>query len=157
MWESKICAANRGRETVATLRRASCRGYNLTIMELLNAADLLAGLGHESRLGIFRLLVEAGPAGLNPRVIGERLGLPGPTLSFHLSHLSRVGLITRRQESRFLFYAANYATMDALIAFLTANCCGGVACLPQTADADTTAKRRAKASQSVGLQIPDKE
>ena len=128
--------------------------YNSTIMEILNAADLLAALGHESRLGIFRLLVEAGPEGVNPGAIGERLGLPGPTLSFHLAHLTRVGLITRRQESRFLFYAANYSAMDNLIAFLTANCCGGVACLPATAKADTTAKRRAARRTSTASPSP---
>lgn len=157
MWEPEICAANRPREASRHIAMRDRSRYISIIMELLNASDLLAALGHESRLGIFRLLVEAGPAGLNPRVIGERLGLPGPTLSFHLSHLSRVGLITRRQESRFLFYAANYATMDALIAFLTSNCCGGVTCLPETANADTTAKRRAKALPSSGSPIPDKE
>ncbi len=113
-------------------------------MEILNAADRLAALGHESRLTIFRLLVEAGPAGLNPSVLGERLALPGPTLSFHLSHLARVGLIGKRQEGRFIFYAANYGAMDELIAFLTANCCGGAACLPQTAQVDTMSKRRAQ-------------
>ncbi|OIQ88365.1 arsenate-mycothiol transferase ArsC1 [mine drainage metagenome] len=116
-------------------------------MEILNAADRLAALGHESRLTIFRLLVEAGPAGLNPGGIGERLALPGPTLSFHLSHLARVGLIGKRQEGRFIFYAANYAAMDELIAFLTANCCGGAACLPQTAQVDTVSKRRAKVAE----------
>lgn len=119
--------------------------YISIIMETLSASDLLAALGHESRLGVFRLLVEAGPEGMNPSAIGDRLALPGPTLSFHLSHLSRVGLITRRQESRFIFYAANYEAMDELIAFLTANCCSGTNCLPKTAGVDTAAKRRAKA------------
>ena len=112
-------------------------------MEMFNAADRLAALGHESRLAIFRLLVEAGPEGLNPGTLGERLALPGPTMSFHLSHLARVGLIGRRQQSRFVFYAANYAAMDELIAFLTANCCGGAACLPRAAQVDTMTKRRA--------------
>ena len=115
-------------------------------METLNAAELLAALGHESRLAIFRLLIEAGPSGMNPGAIGEQLGLPGPTLSFHLAHLARVGLIGKRQESRFIFYAANYPAMDELIAFLTANCCGGSACLPRTAAVDTTSKRRARAA-----------
>ena len=112
---------------------------------MFNAADRLAALGHESRLAIFRLLVEAGPEGLNPGTIGERLALPGPTMSFHLSHLARVGLIGRRQQSRFVFYAANFAAMDELIAFLTANCCGGATCLPRAAQVDTMAKRRAAA------------
>ncbi|HMV16297.1 MAG TPA: metalloregulator ArsR/SmtB family transcription factor [Rhodocyclaceae bacterium] len=113
-------------------------------MELLDAAEVLAALGHESRLAIFRLLVEAGPAGLNVSAIAERMGgVPGATLSFHLSHLSRVGLIKGERQSRFIHYSAEYATMDELIAFLTRNCCQGKACLPKTAQCDTTAKRRA--------------
>lgn len=111
-------------------------------METLNAAELLAALGHETRLSIFRLLVEAGPDGIHAGAIGERLALPGPTLSFHLAHLSRVGLATRRQESRFIFYAAAYPVMDDLIAFLTANCCSGDACLPKTAGVATSVQRR---------------
>ena len=102
-------------------------------METKNAAELLAALGQESRLAIFRLLVEAGPAGVNASAIGERLGLPGATLSFHLAHLSRVGLIRGERESRFIRYSAAYATMDELIAFLTRNCCQGAACLPKSA------------------------
>lgn len=115
-------------------------------METLNAAELLAALGHESRLAIFRLLVEAGPEGVNVSAIAEKLGLPGATLSFHLSHLSRVGLVKGERESRFIHYSAEYGTMDELIAFLTSNCCQGNACLPKTAACDTTEKRRAKNS-----------
>ena len=118
---------------------------NIRNMETLNAAELLAALGHESRLAIFRLLIEAGPGGLHASAIGEQLDISGPTLSFHLAHLSRVGLITGTRESRFIHYAADYAVMDELIAFLTANCCqGGGSCLPKTQAAATTAKRRAK-------------
>jgi len=113
-------------------------------METLKAAEILAALGHETRLAIFRLLVEAGPAGLNASAIGERMAVPAPTLSFHLNHLSRVGLIAGRRQSRFIHYAAAYATMDELIAFLTRDCCQGEACLPKTAEANTTAKRRAR-------------
>lgn len=112
------------------------------MMETLNAAELLAALGHESRLSIFRLLVEAGTEGLFPSAIGEKLGLPAPTLSFHLSHLTRVGLIRGQKESRFIRYSAEYATMDELIAFLTSNCCQGEVCLPKTSACDTIAKRR---------------
>lgn len=116
-------------------------------METLTAAELLAALGHESRLAIFRLLVEAGPQGLYASAIGERLGMAPATLSFHLAHLSRVGLIVGERESRFIHYSANYPTMDELIAFLTANCCQGGDCLPQTACCDTSAKRRAKITE----------
>ncbi|MEY2633229.1 MAG: hypothetical protein RIR00_1883 [Pseudomonadota bacterium] len=101
-------------------------------METLNAAELLAALGHESRLAIFRLLVEAGPRGVNASAIGGQLGMAPATLSFHLAHLSRVGLISGERESRFIHYSANYPLMDVLIAFLTRNCCQGTACLTQT-------------------------
>lgn len=116
-------------------------------MEIVSAAELLAALGHESRLAIFRLLVEAGPEGANASAIGEPLGMAPATLSFHLAHLSRVGLISGTRESRFIRYSANYATMDELIAFLTRNCCQGGTCLPQTALCNTTEKRRAKAGK----------
>lgn len=101
-------------------------------METLNAAELLAALGHESRLAIFRLLVEAGPEGINASAIGEKLDMAAATLSFHLAHLSRVGLIRGQKESRFIRYSADYGTMDELIAFLTHNCCQGQACLPKS-------------------------
>ena len=110
-------------------------------METLTAAELFAALGHESRLAVFRLLIEAGPDGLNASAIGEALGMAPATLSFHLAHLSRVGLIQGERESRFIHYSANYGAMDDLIAFLTRNCCEGT-CLPQTVTCDTTEKRR---------------
>lgn len=111
-------------------------------MEILNAAELLAALGHETRLGIFRLLVEAGPDGMNASAIGERLGMAPATMSFHLSHLSRVGLIRDRKKGRFIFYSANFEAMDDLLAFLTDNCCEGESCLPKTTAAKTIEQRR---------------
>ena len=111
-------------------------------MVTLNAAELLAALGHESRLAVFRLLVEAGPEGMNPGVIGEKLEMAPATLSFHLAHLSRVGLIRGQKESRFIRYCADYGTIDELVAFLTKNCCGGKACLPISAASGSAAKRR---------------
>lgn len=99
-------------------------------METIDASELLAALGHESRLAIFRLLVEAGPEGMNASAIAEQLGIPPATLSFHLAHLSRVGLIGGERESRFIHYSADFETMDALITFLTHNCCQGKSCLP---------------------------
>ena len=111
-------------------------------MKSLPATELLAALGHESRLAIFRLLVEAGPEGIFASAIGEKLGMAPATLSFHLAHLSRVGLIEGQRESRFIHYSANYATMDDLIAFLTNNCCQGGVCMPQTAAAASIEKRR---------------
>ncbi len=117
-------------------------------METLDAAERLAALGHESRLAIFRMLVEAGPEGVNAGSIAEQLGIPAATTSFHLSNLSRVGLITARQESRFIYYATNYKVMDELLAFLTDKCCQGQSCLPKTDQVNTTEKRRKKADYS---------
>lgn len=102
-------------------------------MEITSASERLAALGHETRLTIFRLLVQAGSGGVSAGAIGERLGIVPATLSFHLAHLSRVGLIRARQESRFIYYAADYSTMDELLAYLTANCCQGADCMPKTA------------------------
>lgn len=113
----------------------------------MNAADRLAALGHETRLAVFRLLVQAGPEGLSAGVIGEQLGLAPATLSFHIAHLNRVGLISARQDGRFIFYATDFAAMDDLIAFLTDNCCNGASCLPRTAAVDTHAKRRRTSSR----------
>lgn len=112
-------------------------------METLHAAELLSALGHEARLSIFRLLVEAGDEGLFPGVMGEQLGLVPATLSFHLAHLSRVGLIQGQKEGRFIRYSTNYTQMDELLAFLTRNCCQGNSCLPQAQTVATTSQRRA--------------
>ena len=112
-------------------------------MEIKTASERLAALGNESRLSIFRLLVEAGPDGVFAGAIGECLGMPPATLSFHLAHLSRAGLVQARKDGRFIHYSADYAAMDTLIAFLTRNCCqGATCCLPQTQELETTAKRR---------------
>lgn len=116
-------------------------------METAHAVEKLAALAQETRLRIFRLLVEAGPAGMNAGAIAEAVGVPAATLSFHVAQLARAGLVEARQESRFIFYSASYASMDDLIAYLTDNCCqGGGQCLPKTAAVATTAKRRRKAA-----------
>jgi DNA-binding transcriptional ArsR family regulator len=115
-------------------------------MEIKTATQSLAALAQETRLAIFRLLVEAGPEGLNAGAIAEAVGVPAATLSFHIAQLARAGLVASRQESRFIYYSANYPAMDDLIAFLTDNCCQGKQCLPKTQAASTTAKRRAKAA-----------
>ena len=92
-------------------------------MEIKNATTALAALGQTTRLAVFRLLVEAGPSGRVAGEIAEALALPGATLSFHLKELSRAGLVSSRQDGRFVIYAADYRAMDALVAFLTENCC----------------------------------
>jgi len=90
----------------------------------------LAALAQESRLAVFRLLVQIGPAGLAASKIGERLDIAPSSLSFHLKELTHAGLIASRQEGRFVIYSADIATMNGLIGFLTENCCGGVSCKP---------------------------
>jgi ArsR family transcriptional regulator, arsenate/arsenite/antimonite-responsive transcriptional repressor len=94
-------------------------------MESRDAIPALAALAQETRLDIYRLLVQAGPGGLSAGRIAERLGLALPTLSFHLAQLKHAGLATARRESRSIIYAANYAAMSGLVAYLTENCCGG--------------------------------
>ena len=101
-------------------------------MDTPSAISSLAALAQETRLAIFRLLVEAGRDGLAAGVIAERLGIPPSSLSFHLAELSRAGLIAQRRESRSLIYSADFRAMSALVGYLTENCCGGnsAACAP---------------------------
>jgi DNA-binding transcriptional ArsR family regulator len=100
-------------------------------MKLSEAVTALAALAQETRLSIYRLLVEAGPEGVSAGRIGEMLKVPAATLSFHLKELTRAGLISSRQDKQFIYYAADYAEMANLMTFLTQNCCQGMpeACL----------------------------
>src|SRR6202050_3389887 len=84
----------------------------------------LAALAHETRLALFRMLVERGPDGLPAGVIAERLGIPPSSLTFHLQHLHRAGLVTQRRLHRQLIYAVEFAAMNGLVLYLTDNCCG---------------------------------
>ena len=95
-------------------------------MEIKDAVTSLAALAQESRLAIYRLLVQAGPAGMAVGSIGENLGIPAATLSFHLKELTRAELITARQDGRFIYYSANFPQMAALLGYLTDNCCRGM-------------------------------
>lgn len=102
-------------------------------MDNPSAVKIFAALAQESRLGLFRLLVEAGPEGLSAGSIAEQLGLPSSTLSFHLKELAHAGVVQSRQAGRFVYYSADFATMNALLGFLTENCCGGqpqACCVP---------------------------
>lgn len=94
-------------------------------MDNKTAVTLIASIAQESRLSLFRLLVQAGPEGLSAGSIAEKLKLPSSTLSFHLKELAHAGLVQSRQAGRFIYYSADFATMNALIGFLTENCCGG--------------------------------
>ncbi len=96
------------------------------------ALTALAALAQESRLAIFRYLVTLGPEGMAATKIGGELDIPLSSLSFHLKELTHAGLIKPRQESRFIIYAANFDTMNGLVAFLRENCCGGNPCTPSS-------------------------
>jgi len=101
-------------------------------MENKDAVAALTALAQESRLATFRLLVQAGPSGLAASKIAEALGVPPSSLSFHLKELTHAQLIVPRQEGRFVIYAAQFDTMNALLGFLTENCCGGNPCTPMS-------------------------
>jgi len=97
-------------------------------MENKTAVITLAALAQETRLSIFRALVQAGPSGLPAGKIAELLGIPSSSLSFHLKELSHARLIQAKNESRFIIYTANFSAMNDLMGFLTENCCKGTPC-----------------------------
>jgi len=94
-------------------------------MDNATAALRLAALAQETRLTLFRALVQAGPQGINPGALAEQFGIAQATLSFHLKELRNAGLIRKRQESRFIYYSVDYDEMNAVLSFLTENCCAG--------------------------------
>jgi len=113
-----------------------------------DAVEALAALAHEHRLSVYRLLVEAGPEGLNAGAIAQRLGLPPSSLTFHLQHLHRAELITQQRNSRQLIYAADFAVMNYLVGYLTENCCAAStgcesSCAPAPASKKASRKSRA--------------
>lgn len=95
-------------------------------MENIEAISILAALAQESRLDVFRLLVRAGQEGMAAGAIGEALGIPAATLSFHLKELKNAGIVRCQREGRSLIYSADFGTMTAFLSFLTENCCRGV-------------------------------
>lgn len=111
-------------------------------METKSAVTALAALAQDSRLAIFRALVQAGPTGMPAGKISDSTGIAPSSLSFHLKELVHANLITSRNESRFVIYSANFSTMNDLVAFLTENCCGGETCTtistPVCPDSTTT-------------------
>lgn len=112
-------------------------------MEMNDAVAALGALSYDHRLAVFRLLVQAGPEGLPAGDIAARLDLAPNTLTFHLDRLRQAGLIQVRREGRSMIYAAQFETMNMLIAFLTENCCGGApeSCAPASICSPTRAKR----------------
>lgn len=99
-------------------------------MDTKHALSALGAVAQESRLAVYRLLMQAGPEGMAASRIAERLGIAPSSLSFHLKELAHADLVTQQQDGRYIIYSANFATMNALIAFLTENCCGGKPCGP---------------------------
>ena len=110
-------------------------------METKQAVQALSALAQDTRLGIFRLLVQAGPQGMAAGQIGEKLDLAPATLSFHLAGLHRAGLAQSRHEGRFVIYSADFQSMNALVGFLSENCCGGRECQPTTGEQNETPTR----------------
>src|SRR5208283_4894659 len=106
-------------------------------MKKSTAITALGALAQETRLDVFRLLVQKGPEGMPAGDLGARLGQPSPTMSFHLNQLRFAGMVTSRRESRSIIYSANFKAMNDLLAYLTENCCGGrpELCAPAAAPA----------------------
>ncbi len=104
-------------------------------METKHALTALTAVAQESRLAVFRLLVRTGPDGMAASKIADNLGIAPSSLSFHLKELAHADLVTQRQEGRYVIYSANFHTMNALIAFMTENCCAGNPCGPALSNA----------------------
>ena len=97
-------------------------------MRAIEAIDALSALAQEHRLALFKLLVQAGEGGMSAGKLADALHIPNSSLSFHLAHLTRSGLVGQRRDGRSLIYSASYEAMDALVAYLMENCCAGESC-----------------------------
>jgi DNA-binding transcriptional ArsR family regulator len=128
-----------GAEVISTIIETRSRVVNNA-----QAVDALSSLAQDHRLSIFRLLVQAGAAGMPAGAIAEALDLPNSSLSFHLAHLRRAGLINQARRSRSIIYSANYGAMNALVGFLMENCCAGAACTSEAICAPDAAPTPAK-------------
>lgn len=116
----------------------------------MNAGPVIRALGalaQEHRLAVFRLLVQAGPQGMPAGALADSLGVPASSMSFHLAQLANAGLVTQRRQSRSIIYAADFAAMNDLMAYLTENCCGGAACAPMASCTPPAAEDGAPLSQ----------
>lgn len=126
-----------------------------------NALAALGALSQETRLEIFRLLIQAGPDGLAAGSIAESLSVAPANLSFHLSHLSQAGLTVQRREGRSIIYAADYGRMNSLLGFLTENCCGrpanAAASAPLCAPTTKAATATKAADTPILITDPDRE
>ena len=148
------------RKSQATRRIGMSCGWALTVLRYFDsyknmkkekAIAALAALAQESRLDVFRMLVQSGPDGIPAGEIGAKLGVPSPTLSFHLNHLKHAGLVRCRRDSRSIIYSADYVAMNDLISYLMENCCRGDAeqCAPAacTPARTTNVKQRLRAAE----------
>jgi len=118
------------------------------MMDPLQVVASLGALAHETRLAVYRLLVQKGPDGLSAGAIAEAVGLAPSSLTFHLQQLTQAGLIKPRRVSRQLIYATDYTVMNGVLAYLGENCCGSAAscsptCRPETTGAASTDRRTA--------------
>lgn len=126
--------------------QCDCRRNIEISMNSKQAVDALGALAHESRLWVYRLLVEAGPEGLNAGTIATRLKMPPSSMTFHLQNLHRAGLITQERRSREVIYAADFNAMNGLVGYLTENCCGRDTSACGTQCAPTIESKNAKKS-----------
>ena len=107
------------------------------------AISVLGALANEQRLRIFRLLVQAGSEGLAAGTIASELGVANSTLSFHLAHLAKTGVVRQERRGRSLIYSADYVAVNALVGYLLENCCAGIGdCTPSTCAAQPTGQKR---------------
>ena len=113
-------------------------------MELKNAMNAFASLAQETRLQVFKLLIEYGRTGAPAGKLSEKLGVPQNTLSFHLSHLSHAGLVNSKRDGKQIIYSANCDSIEELISYLKENCCilespadGSNACCPSPEEKET--------------------
>lgn len=106
-------------------------------MKIETAVTRLSALAQRSRLAVFRLLVQKGPEGMPAGEIAERLGVTPSALSFHLKELSNAGLLKSRQEGRFIYYAPDFKAMNALLGYLTENCCADSPAVAECASTTT--------------------
>jgi DNA-binding transcriptional ArsR family regulator len=111
-------------------------------MKTPHAVKALAALAQDTRLAIYRMLVQQGREGLSAGTIAERLDLAGATLSFHLKELAHAGMVEARQEGRFVYYSANYERMSDLLGYLTENCCQGEGCAEECAPPPQAKRKR---------------
>ena len=111
-------------------------------MKAASAIEALGALAQEHRLAVFRQLVQDGYKGMAAGAIAEAIGIPASSLSFHLAQLRRAGLILQERQHRSLIYRANYAAMNALLGYLTENCCAGSACEAEPACAPSASERK---------------